>query len=93
LKVYCKRTKFETNTNNFLVNGKAYGESYTLWEKSKVYNARPANEWEKHLGILYYIDTERVGWVSPIKVKDFEKYFTLQSTHRDNLLDKLIPPV
>ena len=93
MKVYCKRTYFEVNKNYSPVNGKKYGESYILWKKYKLYDARPANEWEDHLGIVFTIETEQTGWSKPIKRNDFEKHFILQSQLRDNLLDKLIPPV
>lgn len=85
MKVFCKRTYFETNHNFFKINGKGYGESWIKWEKGKYYDVTTPNELESKFGIVYYIESEReytennslkksYSW-SPIKKSEFKKYF------------------
>ena len=82
MKVYCKRTYFETNSNFHKINGKGYGEKWVKWEKGKYYEARKPSKIERQFGIIYYISTEKCydktmksyTW-SPIKLSDFKKHF------------------
>lgn len=89
MKVFCKRTYFETNSNFFKIDGKAYGENYTKWRKNNTYHIRKADEWEEKLGIIYYIETEQMLW-SPVNQKRFEKYFLDIQTLRDEKIKDLL---
>ena len=76
MKVFCKRTFFQKNTNSFPISGKNYGETYVLWKKGKFYNIRLPQEYEKAVGIYYIVESEDVTIYTPVKKKEFEKYFT-----------------
>ena len=97
MKVYCKRTYFETNSNFYKINGKGYGESWAKWEIGKYYEARNPSTLEKQFGILYYISTEKCydktlksyTW-SPIRKSDFNKYFIDIDELRNEKIDKIL---
>lgn len=97
MKVYCKRTYFETNSNFYKINGKGYGESWAKWEKGKYYDARRPSKLESQFGIIYYISTEKeydrkiksFTW-SPIKESDFNKYFIDADELRNQKIDKIL---
>ena len=50
MKVYCKRTYFEKNTNAFPVNGKEYGQDYVKWAWGKIYESQKPKDYEKQAG-------------------------------------------
>jgi len=94
LKIFCKRTYFETNTNFFEINGKGYGEKYIKWQKNHLYEVRPATNFEMELGIIYYAETERndmgqTVW-SPIIQKTLDKYFHNIETLRDQKINQIL---
>ena len=76
MKVFCKRTYFQKNTNSFAISGKNYGETYVLWKKGKFYNIRLPQEYEKAVGIYYIVESEHPSIYTPVKKKEFMKYFT-----------------
>lgn len=103
MKVYCKRTYFETNSNFYKINGKSYGENWAKWQKGKFYEIRNPSEIEQEFGIIYYICTERTYenrntsikksyiW-APIKKTDFNKYFIDVDELRNEKIDKILCP-
>ncbi len=102
MKVFCKRTYFETNQNFFKINGKGYGENWAKWENGKYYEARTPNDLESQFGIVYYIESEREYtengsltksyiW-SPIKKSEFNKYFIDVDQLRNQKIDKILCP-
>jgi hypothetical protein len=91
VKVYCKRTYLDTNQNFFKIRGKGYGESYAKWEKDKYYSMRLPEQIEREMGILYYIQTEVTENIwSPIKKKEFDKYFTDIDELRNNKIEQIL---
>jgi hypothetical protein len=90
LKVYCKRTFFEKNTYSYSINGKEYGESWVKWEKDKYYLFRIPEDIERSVGIHYYIESERESFWSPIKKKEFNKYFTDIDELRNNKIEQIL---
>jgi len=91
LKVYCKRTYLDTNQNFFKIRGKGYGESYAKWEKNKYYSIRLPQDIERKMGIFYYIQTEvNEDSYSPIKKKEFEKYFIDIDELRNNKIEQIL---
>lgn len=90
MKIYCKRTVFEKNTNTYPVNGKEYGESWVKWEKDKYYGFKIPEDIERSMGIHYYIKTERESLWSPIKKKEFDKYFTDIDELRNNKIEQIL---
>jgi hypothetical protein len=75
VKVLCKRTYFEKNSNFYSINGKEYGDNWVKWQKGKYYNVRMPEDYEKRVGVFYKIESERESFWSPIKEKEFHKYF------------------
>ena len=90
MKVYCKRTYLETNTNFFKIRDKGYGESYAKWEKGKLYSIRMPESIEREMGIWYYTQTEVTDIWYPIKKKDFDKYFTDIDELRNNKIESIL---
>ena len=76
MKVFCKRTYFQKNLNSYPISGKGYGESYVLWKKGKFYTVRLPQEYEKAVGIYYVVQSEDVTIYTPVKKREFNKYFT-----------------
>jgi len=96
MKVYCKRTYFEKNTNAFPVNGKEYGQDYVKWAWGKTYNCREPEDYERggHTemfpGIYLYIESEIKNTACPIKEKDFHKHFETLEENRDRKLEQIL---
>jgi hypothetical protein len=96
LKVYCKRTVFRKNNNAYPINGKDYGENYVEWERGKFYNFRIPDDYERggnsemFSGIYYYIETEVEGVSSPIKEKEFRKYFMDVDELRNDKINEIL---
>lgn len=90
MKVYCKRTYLETNTNFFKIRDKGYGESYAKWEKGKLYSIRMPEPIEREMGIWYYTQTEVTDIWSPIKKKDFDKFFTDIDELRNSKIESIL---
>ena len=90
MKVYCKRTVFEKNTNSYPINGKEYGESWVKWQKDKYYRFNIPEDIERSMGIHYYIKSERESLWYPIKKKEFDKYFTDIDELRNNKIEQIL---
>lgn len=96
MKVYCKRTYFEKNTNFFPINGKEYGQDYAKWACGRIYECREPQDYERggktemFAGIYLYIESEVKGTWHPITEKNFNKYFTTLEEHRHNKIEQLL---
>lgn len=74
MRVYCKRTYFEKNTNFFPINGKEYGQDYVKWALGKIYECHEPFDYEKPLTFLI-ISSEIENSAFPISEKNFHKHF------------------
>ena len=96
MKVYCKRTYFEKNTNAFPVNGKEYGQDYVKWAWGKIYECREPEGYERggHTdmfpGIYLYIESEIKDTACPIKEKEFKRHFETLEENRDRKLEQIL---
>jgi hypothetical protein len=90
MKVFCKRTYFQKNLNAFPVAGKNYGESYVLWKKGQFYNIRVPQDYEKEVGIYYVVESEYPTIYTPVKKKEFAKYFMDIDQLRDEKLNIIL---
>lgn len=90
MRVYCKRNYFEKNLNTYQINGKSYGEDWIKWCKGKYYKVRIPTSHEKLVGIYYIIESEKESFWSPIKEKDFHKYFIDSCQLRDEKIKKIL---
>jgi hypothetical protein len=90
VKVFCKRTYFEKNSNFYPINGKNYGENWVKWQKGKYYKVRIPEDYEKSVGVFYKIESERESFWLPIKEKEFNKYFIDIDELRNNKIDKIL---
>lgn len=89
MKVYCKRTLFEKNTNAFPVNGKEYGQDYAKWAWGKIYDCREPNDYEKPTTYLI-IETEVNKVWSPISENNFKKHFETLDDHRNKKIEQIL---
>ncbi len=89
LKVYCKRTYFEKNTNAFPVNGKEYGKDYVKWAWGKLYECREPKDYEKPATYLI-IQSEVENMWSPISEKNFNKHFTTLEDYRHRKITEIL---
>lgn len=89
MKVYCKRTFFEKNLNTYSINGKKFGEEWIKWSKGKYYKIRIPEDYERDVGVQYYIESDRESYWAPIKEKDFNKHFIDISKLRDEKIDQI----
>ena len=87
--VYCKRTYFERNLNTYPINGKDYGEHWSKWIKGKYYKIRIPEDYERRVGVYYYMENERESFWSPIKVSEFDKYFIDVDQLREEKIDQI----
>lgn len=90
LKVLCKRSLFERNTNYYKINGKDYGEVFLKWAVDKFYEARVPEDYEINLDIVYYIESEVDNQYFPIRSNDFNKHFYSPEELRNQRIDDLI---
>ena len=84
MRVYCKRTYFERNLNTYPINGKDYGE------QGKYYKIRIPEDYERRVGVYYYMENERESFWSPIKVREFDKYFIDVDQLREEKIDQIL---
>lgn len=90
MRVYCKRNYFEKNLNTYQINGKSYGEDWIKWTKGKYYKVRIPTSHERLVGIYFIVESERESFWSPIKEKDFHKYFIDPCQLRDEKIDQIL---
>lgn len=89
MKVYCKRTFFEKNTNFFPVNGKEYGQDYAKWACGKIYQCREPKDYEKFSTYLI-IESEIENTWCPISEQNFKIYFTTLDELRNEKIDQIL---
>lgn len=77
MKVYCKRTVFNTD------------EDTLIFSKYKYYNSRQPSEFESGAGIYLWIECE-IGEMVPVNQKYFKKYFTLLEDLRNNKINEIL---
>lgn len=90
MKVLCRRTYFEKNTNAYPINGKNYGEQWVKWKKGKYYSVRLPQDYEKAIGVYYRIESERESFWSPIKEKEFHKHFIDIDELRNEKIEQIL---
>lgn len=90
MKVYCKRTFFEKNWNSYTINGKGYGQEWAKWLKGKFYSFRIPQSYERQVGVYYILENERESFWSPIKEKEFFKYFIDIDQLRQEKIDQIL---
>ena len=83
MKVYCKRTVFNT------VGGLNAYEDTLIFSKDKYYNSREPLEFESSAGIYLWIKCE-IGEMVPVTQKYFKKYFILVEDLRNNKINEIL---
>ena len=89
MKVYCKRTCFEKNTNVFPVNGKEYGQDYAKWAWGKIYECHEPKDYEKPATYLIIESEVKESWY-PISEKNFNKHFETLEEHRNKKIEQIL---
>jgi hypothetical protein len=90
MKVYCKRTYLSQNNNYYPINGKRHGEYWVVWKRGNYYNIKHPLEHEKEVGIHYIVESERESFWTPIKEKEFRKYFIDIDELRNKKINKIL---
>lgn len=96
MRVLCKRSFFEKNTNFYPINNKEYGEDWIKWKRGKYYHSRMVKDYERGAntemfpGIYLHIETELKDTWSPITEKNFNKYFYNVDEIRNLKIDNII---
>lgn len=91
MKVYCKRTYFEKNTNAYTINGKAYGQDYVKWNWGKIYKCREPKDYGFiSSGEYLIIESEVENSWCPISDKNFHKHFETLDDHRNNKIEQIL---
>lgn len=84
MKVYCKRTVFNTD------------ENIVIFSKGKYYNTRqPLEEFELSAGVYLWIESEvfsssDTGEMVPVNLNYFNKYFLLVEELRNNKINEIL---
>ena len=89
MKVYCKRTYFEKNTNAFPVNGKQHGQDFVKWGWGKIYECHEPNDFEKPATYLIIESEVKKSWY-PISEKNFHKYFETLEEYRNKKIEQIL---
>ncbi len=89
LKVYCKRTYFEKNSNFYAINGKEYGEDYVKWAWGKIYECREPQDYEKPATFLIIQSEQKNSWW-PISEKNFKKHFETLEEFRNRKITQIL---
>ena len=90
MKVYCKRTYFEKNTNAFPVNGKEYGQNYVKWACGKIYECHEPKDYEKTVTYLIIKSELEESFWYPVNKKSFNKHFETLEHYRNKNIEQIL---